>query len=215
MVTIKNLCKSFGKREVLKKLNLEVAEGEIISIIGPSGAGKTTLLRLIAGLEVPDKGEININGKLASTPKYVLPPYLRNIGFVFQEPALWPHMTVGKNIEFVINEAVKKERREVVRSLLEKAKLEGFENRYPKELSQGEAKRVALLRAIARKPRYILMDEPLANLDQKLKSEILAFVLDTVRALQMTLIFVTHDGEEARQLTNLVYMLSDGELEPL
>ena len=215
MVTIKNLCKSFGKREVLKKLNLEVAEGEIISIIGPSGAGKTTLLRLIAGLEVPDKGEININGKLASTPKYVLPPYLRNIGFVFQEPALWPHMTVGKNIEFVINEAVKKERREAVRSLLEKAKLEGYEKRYPKELSQGEAKRVALLRAIARKPRYILMDEPLANLDQKLKSEILAFVLDTVRALQMTLIFVTHDGEEARELTNLVYMLSNGELEPL
>ncbi|HEC31695.1 MAG TPA: ABC transporter ATP-binding protein [Deltaproteobacteria bacterium] len=215
MVTIKNLCKSFGKREVLKKLNLEVAEGEIISIIGPSGAGKTTLLRLIAGLEVPDKGEIHINGKLASTPEYILPPYLRNIGFVFQEPALWPHMTVGKNIEFVINEAVKKERREAVRSLLEKAKLDGYENRYPKELSQGEAKRVALLRAIARKPRYMLMDEPLANLDQKLKSDILELIQNTVNKLQTTLIFVTHDGEEAKQLTNLVYMLSNGKLNPI
>jgi iron(III) transport system ATP-binding protein len=189
---------------------LELKNPEPLVILGPSGSGKTTLLRLIAGLESPDEGEIYFNGLLASKPGWVLLPHQRNIGFVFQSSALWPHMTVAQNILFGLNGLKKNETRERLKELLDMAHLKGLGQRYPDELSGGEARRVAIARCLAPQPRYLLMDEPLINLDPDLKEKMLSLIEETTRQTKAFLIYVTHDPEEATKLSGRILILRSG-----
>ena len=163
MIEVRDLGKSFGNVRALNHLGFNVPDSDAVVILGPSGSGKTTLLRLVAGLEIPDHGEIFIDGELASEPGRVLSPHQRGIGFVFQAPALWPHMTVAKNILFGLNGMPKQEASNRLDELLVQTGLTGLEQRYPSQLSSGQARRVALARTLAPKPRCLLMDEPLTN----------------------------------------------------
>ncbi len=212
MIVVRDLVKAYGRTNVLDGVNLLVKRGETACIIGPSGSGKTTLLRLIAGLDAPDEGEIYIDEVLASSPKFVLPPFKRGISFVFQEPALWPHMTVRANIGYAVNERGENTRA-MVEELLKKVGLDGFENRYPGELSMGEARRVALARAIAKKADYMLMDEPLANLNSEIKMPLLELIKKVINDTGVGLVFVTHDEDEASYISDMNYHLSKGKLE--
>jgi len=200
MITIQHLTKRFGSVIALENFSLEVCSGEIVVIQAPSGSGKSTLLRLIAGLEVPDQGEIRIDGKLVSSPGWIVPPYTRDMGFVFQRAALWPHMTVAQNIRFGLNRRTKKDSTLLLRDLLRQMVLEKLINRYPSQLSGGEARRVALARALAAQPRFLLLDEPLTSLDPDLQQRLLSIILNYVHSTHTTLLYVTHVIEEARQV---------------
>lgn len=210
MIQVSHVTKSYGKARALEDVSLQVTTPEPLVILGPSGSGKTTLLRLIAGLEMPDAGEIHINGSLASRPGWALPPHRRNMGFVFQTPALWPHMTVAGNITFGMNGLSRDRMRGRLRELLEDFDLHGLGERYPDELSGGEARRVAIARCLAPEPRYLLMDEPLTNLDRELKRKALARIALAVRDTRAFLVYVTHDPDEARKLSGRVIFLDAG-----
>ncbi len=210
MIQICHLTKFYGKARALEDVSLQVTTPEPLVILGPSGSGKSTLLRLIAGLEMPDAGEIHINGSPASRPGWALPPHRRNIGFVFQTPALWPHMTVAGNITFGMNGLSQDRMRDRLRELLEGFDLHGLGGRYPDELSGGEARRVAIARCLAPEPRYLLMDEPLTNLDRELKRKALARIACAVRDTRAFLVYVTHDPDEARKLSGRVIFLDAG-----
>ena len=165
MIELHNISKKYGDRWVLKNLDLKVNSGERLVILGPSGCGKTTLMRLIAGLENPDDGEIHINGRLVSDPVFCDEPSNRNLGVVFQRSSLWPHLTVAQNILFGLQHQAKQDRNSRLTLILEQIGLTGFEKRMPVHLSGGEARRVALARALVIQPAWLLMDEPLTNLD--------------------------------------------------
>jgi iron(III) transport system ATP-binding protein len=165
MITVRQVTKYYGQTKALEEVSLSHNSLDPLIILGPSGGGKTTLLRLIAGLEMPDSGEIYLENCLASDPGWLLPPHRRGIGFVFQSSALWPHMTVADNILFGVNHVPKDEARDRLNGLLESTGLKGLEGRYPDELSGGEARRVAIARCLAPRPKILLMDEPLINLD--------------------------------------------------
>ncbi len=212
MITIHRLTKFYGEVKALDGVSLELNNPDPLVILGPSGSGKTTLLRLIAGLESPDEGEIYINGLLASKPGCVLLPPQRHIGFVFQSSALWPHMTVAQNILFGLNGLTKNEARVRLQGLLDMTHLKGLEQRYPDELSGGEARRVAIARCLAPKPKYLLMDEPLINLDPDLKEKVLSLIEETTRQTQAFLVYVTHDAEEATKLSGRILNLRSGRL---
>ncbi|OGD32654.1 MAG: hypothetical protein A2V45_08095 [Candidatus Aminicenantes bacterium RBG_19FT_COMBO_58_17] len=212
MIEVRELSKSFGDVRVLDHVTFNVPASDSLVILGPSGSGKTTLLRLIAGLEIPDQGEIFINGEPASEPGRVLSPYRRGIGFVFQTPALWPHMTVAKNILFGLNGMLKRDASNRLDELLVQTGLTGLEHRYPSQLSSGQARRVALARTLAPKPRCLLMDEPLTNLDPDLKGQLLAMIKKNVGQERTCLLYVTHDAEEARGISERVLVLQNGRL---
>ena len=201
IVSVKNLSKKYGKTEILKDLNFSVAKNEHLSIIGPSGCGKTTLLRIIAGLEVPDTGEVYINEKVVTSSKLVVEPYKRNIGFVFQTPALWPHMTVEQNIMFGLESYSKNDAIDRINELLECTAITHLAKRYPDEISGGEAKRVSIARSLAPRPICLLMDEPLTNLDSQLKESVLQYLMDEIQKTKTTLIYVTHDQDEADRIS--------------
>lgn len=209
MVSVKliNIWKSYGNVMVLRNLSLEVKNGELMVILGPSGVGKTTTLKIIAGILKPDRGKIYFDNKDVTA----LPPWERNIGIVFQSPALFPHMTVWENIAFGL-EARKwpvDQIIERVEELLDMFRLRGLEDRYPRELSGGQQQRVAIARALAIKPRLLLMDEPFANLDPLLRDSFRWELRRIQERLGITTIFVTHDQEEAFQIAdNLAIMLS-------
>ena len=212
MIEVRELSKSFGDVRVLDHVTFNVPASDSLVILGPSGSGKTTLLRLIAGLEIPDQGEIFINGEPASEPGRVLSPYRRGIGFVFQTPALWPHMTVAKNILFGLNGMLKRDASNRLDELLVQTGLTGLKHRYPSQLSSGQARRVALARTLAPKPRCLLMDEPLTNLDPDLKGQLLAMIKKNVGQERTCLLYVTHDAEEARGISERVLVLQNGRL---
>jgi ABC-type Fe3+/spermidine/putrescine transport system ATPase subunit len=207
-VELRGIGKRFGSTEVLRDIELRVTRGELVCLLGPSGCGKTTLLRILAGLVPPDRGRVFIRGKdVTGTP-----PYDRRIGLVFQSYALFPHMTVRDNVAFGLDArgVPAPEAAERMARALALLRLTGLERRYPRQLSGGQQQRVALARALVLEPDVLLLDEPLSNLDARLRQE----VRDEIRALQqalgITTVFVTHDQEEALTLSDRIVVLQAG-----
>lgn len=201
-VEIKNLSFRYrsDRREVIRDFNLTIEQGEIIGILGVSGCGKSTLLRLIAGLEVPDTGSFRIGQQEIFNDSFFLPAEKRGIGMVFQDYALFPHLTVAQNILFGLHKHPKKERYRRLEEMLELVSLKEFAHRYPHELSGGQQQRVALARALAPKPSILLMDEPFSNLDADLRVKIRKELKEILKKEKMTCIFVTHDKEDVQAI---------------
>jgi iron(III) transport system ATP-binding protein len=211
---VKALTKRFAGRAGVLNLSLHIAEGESVAIVGPSGSGKTTLLRLIAGLDRPDDGEIWLDGRRVSAPRRnIVAANERRIGFVFQDLALWPHLTVRGNLDFVLGaERMPRTRRGArIGEMLALCRIEPhLAARYPHELSGGEQQRVALGRALVGSPRMLLLDEPLSSLDPELRSALRGELATLRRALRLTTIYVTHDPEDAVVLADRTVRLRNG-----
>lgn len=207
-VEIKNLEKSFGDTKVLKKLNLNIEEGEFITLLGPSGCGKSTLLRCIAGLNSIDRGEIFIDEKDMTN----VIPKDRNIGMVFQNYALFPNMTVWENIEFGLKMKKEKNYDEKIKNIIDMVELNGKENYYPNELSGGQQQRVAFARALITRPKILLLDESLSALDAKIRKSLRDKLRKIQKQLGITTIFVTHDQEEALAVSDRVFVMNKGEI---
>jgi ABC-type sugar transport system ATPase subunit len=216
-IEIRGLTKRFGKTLALDSVNLTVEEGEFLVLLGPSGCGKSTLLRSLAGLEMPDEGEIAIGGKVmfSSRRGISVAPGDRQLGMVFQSYALWPHMTVADNVGFglQVRQIPKQETRTRVSAVLRDLAMEGLESRYPSELSGGQQQRVALARLLATKPPIFLMDEPLSNLDARLRMDMRSELKRLHQATHATTVFVTHDQTEAMSLATLVAVMNEGRIE--
>ncbi len=210
---IEQLYKSYkyGHAPVLKGLDFALAPGEICAIVGESGSGKSTFLKVIAGLENIDGGAISINGKTVTDAQTFVTPEKRNIGFVFQDFALFPHLTVARNVAFGIHKQKNAKKR--VKELLRLVGLEKHGDKYPNELSGGEQQRVALARAMAPNPTLLLLDEPFSNLDVSIKKEIRAFLFDIIRASNLSCIFVTHDLDDAMVYADTISILNRGVIE--
>jgi iron(III) transport system ATP-binding protein len=196
---ISELTFAYHKKEekIIKDFNLEIKKGEIAALVGASGSGKSTVLRLIAGLEIPESGEIFIAGKKAAADNIFLPPEKREVGMVFQDYALFPHLSVEKNIAFGIDFLNKSEKNARVSELLKLVNLEGFEKRYPHQLSGGQQQRIALARTLAPGPELLLLDEPFSNLDAELKDRIRGELNEIINEIGITTILVSHDREDA------------------
>lgn len=209
-VDINNLSFKYdnSKENVLDDFSLEIAQGDIVAILGQSGCGKSTLLRLIAGLEAPSNGEIIINNRIVVDNSVFVQPENRGVGMLFQDYALFPHMTVIQNIGFGLHKLSKRERKSRINEVLELVNLKGYENRYPYELSGGQQQRVALARAIAPKPAILSMDEPFSNLDADLRSKIRMELRDIIKKENITCIFVTHDRADVDAISDKVVLLS-------
>ncbi len=209
---LRRLCKSFEGLPVVKELSIEVKPGEFLSLLGPSGCGKTTTLRMIAGLEQQDEGEVRIDGKEISR----IPVHKRNIGFIFQDYALFPHMTVEENIRFGLRmRRIPGDHLEKIRKVLKVVDLKGYENRLPGQLSGGERQRVALCRALVLDPEILLMDEPLSNLDAKLRKRMRIELKAIQRTIGITTVFVTHDQEEALSMSDRIVVMYEGRAEQM
>ncbi len=207
-ISIRGLSKSFGDVAVLKGIDLNIGAGELVCFLGPSGCGKTTLLRAIAGFNSADSGEILIHGRDVSA----LPPNERQCGLVFQAYALFPHMTVRDNVGYGLRVRgwAKKKMQERVDEMLQLVKLAALAGRYPRQLSGGQQQRVAIARALAIQPDALLLDEPLSNLDAKLREEIRFELRALIKSIGMTTIFVTHDQEEAMVLGDRIAVMNQG-----
>ena len=215
ILKVQGLTKAFRDLKALDDVSFEFAKG-ILSLLGPSGCGKTTLLRCIAGLEVPDDGSIYIDNKLQTSigEAVLVPPYAREIGFVFQNYALWPHMTVYSNVAFglKLKKIPDREIKKKVASALELVGLHQLDQRYPSQLSGGQQQRVALARSIAMEPRLILLDEPLSNLDAKLREEMRVELKKLIRKIGISALYVTHDQEEAFVISDTVIVMDRGRI---
>jgi iron(III) transport system ATP-binding protein len=213
---IRGLTKKYGKTIAVDSLDLDIYEKEILAIVGPSGCGKTTLLRLIAGLDKPDEGNLVISGEkiVSIKDKIFILPEKRQIGLVFQNYAIWPHKNVFQNIAYPLK--IRKKNKEYIKKEVEKAldlvKLSGKENRYPHELSGGEKQRVALARAIVMKPKLLLLDEPLSNLDAKLREEMQYEIKRIHKELGVTIVHVTHDQYEAMGIAHRIAVMKNGQI---
>lgn len=224
-ISISSISKHFENANnvpALSDVSFEVKPGELVTLLGPSGCGKTTLLRIIAGLEEPTKGSISVFSADANEKctfvhhdqRVFLEPYRRNVGMVFQSYALWPHRTVFQNISFPL-EIQKKSKGDciaAVKEILGRVSLTGFEHRYPHELSGGQQQRVALARALVQKPRILLLDEPLSNLDVALRASVRREIKDLNRELRLTMVYVTHDRTEALELSDKMCIFDHGKL---
>jgi iron(III) transport system ATP-binding protein len=234
LIVLESVVKRFPGAFVLGPITLDVKKGELVAVLGPSGCGKTTLLRLIAGFERPDEGSIVIDGRIVASRSQWVEPEDRQVGMVFQDYALFPHLTVAQNVSFgmkfrpnPLSPFPKREGgtplpvsgrgrgRGLVRELLQLVGLAGFEDRYPHELSGGEQQRVALARALAANPRVLLLDEPFSNLDADLRPKMRAELKILLHRLNCTTIFVTHDQEEAFELADRIAVLNAGRLEQI
>ena len=205
------LSKSFEDVPAVQDVDLEVAEGSTLALVGPSGCGKTTLLRLIGGFEVPDSGSVEVSGRLVVGPGLFVPPEKRRVGIIFQDYALFPHMTVAENIAYGLPRDA--DRPERVRQMLALSGLAGMESRMPHELSGGQQQRVALARSLAARPHVLLLDEPFSNLDPGLRERVRAEVKDILSLAGATAIFVTHDQDEALLLGDRVAVMNHGRIE--
>lgn len=216
-IELRNITKRFGDIMALDRVSLKIAAGECFALLGPSGCGKTTLLRLVAGLDEPDYGEITINNKKVCGPKNIIPPHKRSVGMVFQDLALWPHMTVKENIAFGLKgQKLKRgEIEEKAEDVLKTVSLNGQIGYHPHMLSGGERQRVALARAIVLRPEILLMDEPLSSLDPFLKEEIQELIIQVKERFNTTLVYVTHDQVEAVSLADRIAVMKDGMIEQI
>ena len=211
LLEVRNVVKSFGPREVLKHISLEISSGEFLTLLGESGSGKTTLLRLIAGFEQPGSGEIWMSGERLDT----LPPYKRRVNTVFQNYALFPHLTVQENVAYglEVSGAASSEIPARVNGALEMVKMQEFAASRPAKLSGGQQQRVALARALVNRPKLLLLDEPLSALDANLRKQMQGELKSLQRELGITFLFVTHDQDEAMALSDRIALLKDGGLE--
>lgn len=210
-VEMKNINKNFGDYEAAKDINFGIEQGKLIALLGPSGSGKTTILRMIAGLEKQDSGDVVIEGNVVND----IPAGKRGIGFVFQNYALFRYMTVQQNIAYGLR-VQKKDKKEIkkrVKELIELVGLEGMEKRYPDQLSGGQRQRVAFARALAPNPQLLLLDEPFAAIDAKVRKELRAWLKEMIAKVGITSIFVTHDQDEAVEVADEIIIINEGRLE--
>lgn len=216
LVSLKNLRKQFNENVVVPEFNLEIADGEFLSLLGPSGCGKTTILRMIAGLEDPTSGLISIGGHTVydQSTKTNVAPEKRSLGMVFQSYAIWPHMTVLKNVLFPLEcqGMGAAERIEKARAALKSVHLDTYAERKPNQLSGGQQQRVALARALVGQPKVLLLDEPLSNLDAILRDEMCEELKRLRKIFPVTMVYVTHDQKEANFLSDRIALLDKGEL---
>jgi len=208
----RGLTKHLGGRPILQVLDLDVKAGEVVSLLGASGSGKTTLLRCIAGLMDPDAGTITLDGKMVFSDSQTIPAEKRRIGMVFQDYALWPHMTVAGNLSFALQSQnlTSGEINTRVEHALELARLVPLRNRHPSELSGGQQQRVAIARCIAARPSLMLFDEPLSNLDAALREDMRTEMMDLVRHEGLTVVYVTHDQSEAMAVSDRIAVMRNG-----
>lgn len=210
-IEVRDLNKSFGDFHAVKDVSFDIEKGKLIGLLGPSGGGKTSILRMLAGLETPTSGDIVFHGKRVND----LQPQERGIGFVFQNYALFKHMTVYDNVAFGLK--VKKQNKEQIRErvmyLVELTGLKGFEHRYPHQLSGGQRQRVAFARALAPEPQLLLLDEPFAAIDAKIRTELRTWLKEMIERVGITSIFVTHDQEEAIEVADEIMIINKGRLE--
>ena len=210
-VELKNINKTYGSYQPSRNVNFGIEKGKLIGLLGPSGSGKTTILRMIAGLETPDSGEAIIDGKVVND----VPASQRGIGFVFQNYALFRYMTVYDNVAFglKVQKADKKKIDTRVRELIKLVGLEGLEKRYPSQLSGGQRQRVAFARALAPNPQVLLLDEPFAAIDAKIRQELRSWLKEMIGKLGITSIFVTHDQDEAIEVADEIIITNAGRIE--
>jgi putative spermidine/putrescine transport system ATP-binding protein len=213
IISIRGLTRSFGEVRAVAGVDLDIYEGEFITLLGPSGSGKTTVLRMIAGFEKPDSGTIYLSGNDVSQ----LPPYDRDVNTVFQDYALFPHMDVISNIEYglKVKGIAKQECRARAIEALKQVRLDGYGERKPSQLSGGQRQRVALARALVNRPSVLLLDEPLGALDLKLREQMQIELKELQRAVGITFIFVTHDQEEALTMSDRIAVFNNGKIEQL
>ena len=213
MVELDGVWKILGHEEVLKGISLRFQYGKLSTILGVSGSGKTTILRIIAGLEVPDKGTVSIDGRLVSREgKIIVPPHRRSLGYIFQDLALWPHMTVYKNIAFGLEVRNEKGIRDKVEEISGFFGIKDQLNKYPSELSGGQQQLVALSRVLVVRPKVILMDEPLSSLDVMIKARIREVIKGLTKEFSVGIIYVTHDHKEAFELSDYIVVINRGEI---
>ena len=218
-ISLKNLTKSFSAGDdapaAVSDLSLEIADNSFVTLLGPSGCGKTTTLRMIAGYIVPDTGSIHVNGRLISAPGSVEPPDQRGMGMVFQNYAVWPHKTVYENVVFglKLRKVPAATAKQKIADILAQVNLTGLEQRYPNELSGGQQQRVALARSLVVEPEILLLDEPLSNLDAKLREHMRGELKQLQRRTGITFVYVTHDQAEALALSDMVAVIHGGKLQ--
>jgi iron(III) transport system ATP-binding protein len=222
ILQLDQVSKQFSATPVVDAVSLKLRQGELLSLLGSSGCGKTTLLRLIAGFERPQSGTIELSGQLVAGEKRWIPPEQRDIGMVFQDYALFPHLTVAENVGFGLKKSRRKrtgypapQAKEMVSSAIAQVGLSELENRYPHELSGGQQQRVALARALAPQPALILLDEPLSNLDVQVRSHLRQEIRKILKDTDTTAIFVTHDQEEALSISDRVAVMNQGKIEQI
>ena len=211
-LTFESVTKSFGALVAVNNVSFDVRDGEFFTLLGPSGCGKTTTLRMLAGFLTPDVGTIRVGGEVVSSPGQAVPPEKRDMGMVFQSYAVWPHMNVFENVSFGLKmRKVSRDRiRPRVREVLDLVELGGLSDRYPTQLSGGQQQRVALARALAVEPDILLLDEPLSNLDAKLRESMRFELKDIQRKTGVTAIYVTHDQAEAMVLSDRILVMEQG-----
>ena len=214
IIKLKNISYKYSDKPILTHLNLGIEAGTITYILGSSGSGKTTILRLIAGLETPDEGEINIEGKPVSQKETILiPSQKRQIGYIFQDLALWPHMTIYKNIAFGPENIKEENIEDKVIEVLSFFGLEEYAQKFPHQLSGGQQQMVAIARALVLKPKILLMDEPLASLDVKSKRKILEYIVTIKNRYNLTIVYVTHDHREAFAIADRIVVINEGKIQ--
>ncbi len=210
---LRGVSKAFGRTPVLSGLDLSVESGTVLAVLGRSGSGKTTLLRLVAGTERVDAGEVLLGGEVVDNGRRFVSPERRRVGYVAQEGALFPHLSVARNVGFGLERAARRQGR--VEELLEMVNLLELKDRYPHELSGGQAQRVALARALAPRPRLVLLDEPFSALDATLRASLRGEVVQILRRTAVTTLLVTHDQEEALSVADLVGVMAGGRIRQL
>lgn len=214
MIKVENLKIRYGNQSILNGIDLQVQRNEALALIGPSGCGKTTLLRLVAGFEVPDEGNISIEDVMVSRPGFVVPSNKRNLSLIFQDLALWPHMTVKEHLLFVLN-GKKKDKSHMadrINGLLKDVDLALCGDRFPHQLSGGEKQRLAIARGIAKNPKYLLMDEPFTNLDPILKKDLENFLSRLKKQFQMGIIYVSHNIDEVKNIADRIAIMKKGNI---
>ncbi len=214
MIRLNKVTHFYDTKPVIHDLTLNIKAQQLTCLLGGSGSGKTTILRLIAGLETPLSGQITLNGKILTDHAQILiPPRHRGIGFIFQDLALWPHFTVYQNIAFGLQERKDKNIKETVFQMLDFFALKDQANKYPHQLSGGQKQLVAIARALVLQPQILLMDEPLTNLDVKLKRKMLHHIKKMKQDFDLTIIYVTHDHKEAFAISDQIIVLNQGKIE--